>query len=162
MHEDLFVQILKNIESSGMSSSRILSDPQVKTIPLAERVALFKKYAPRIHSLTKVDSGLWHDVAIGSVGAAIAAFPAVSIVGASAMAGADIRREYDKSGNLSLPTPSISMGDISIMTLGVGVAKPSISNAKTFLRDRGLVRKYFSSTEGKTSNENVVNVIART
>lgn len=162
MHEDLFVQILKNIESSGMSSSRILSDPQVKAIPLAERVELFKKYAPRIHALTKVDSQLWRDVAIGSVGVAIAASPATNILVSSARAGAEVRREYDSSGSLRLPTPSISMGDISIMALGAGIAKPSVSSAKTFLRDRGLVRKYFSPTEGKTSNENVVNVIART
>lgn len=160
MNEDLFVSLLDNYAAAKLSPTRVISDPNFKAMPIEDRVYLLKKYANRIHQQSAIDGSFLKDVALGSVGVAIAAAPIVKSFGKAIEIGADMREEFDQTGKF-VPRPvPLNMGDVSVFSLGAGVSAKPLSNAKQFLRDRGLVKRYLAS--GNPSTENAIDVIART
>lgn len=163
MHEALFLKLLQGYESAGLSLSRIISDPQFKSIPLEERIALLRKFAPRIKQGTKVDKTLWSDFALGSVGMAIAGYPVAKGMVQSAIAGGKIRDEYEETGKFNpKDIPHLTMGDVGVMSLGISIGGSPMNSARTFMRDRGLVNRYLSKPSEHTTTDNAIDVIART
>lgn len=163
MNEQVFLNLIEKYKNEDKSLDRILRDPIFKDIPIAERVDLLKKYGHVIRQGSKVDSTYWKDLALGSVGTAIAGSIAAGPI-------ADKFKYYMAMGEAAgqgveftqrPPQASISAINMMLMSSAGGAGLSKFNDLHKSLAARKLVKSYLKPEEGATSTRDAIHVITR-
>lgn len=168
MHEELFLNLLKQYEQGGLSLDRIITDPRFKTMPLVEKVRLLKDHGHTIHNGSKMDSKFWKDLAMGVAGTAVMvaepALAAVSDLKRGFNYGEAVRASHDEGKPYSGEVPSIDFKtykSIAISAAGAGIAAPKFYQALQARKNMQMVKRLLHEQPGSNTQEDAINVIAR-
>jgi hypothetical protein len=168
MHEELFLNLLKQYEQGGLSLDRVITDPRFKTMPLAEKVRLLKEHGHTIHNGSKMDSKFWKDLAMGAMGTAIMvaepAMHAVSDLKRGYQYGEAVRASHDEGKSYDGEIPSIDFKtykSIAISAAGAGIAAPKFYQALQARNNMRMVKRLLHEQPGSNTQEDAINVIAR-
>jgi len=170
MHEELFLNRLKQYEDSGLSLDRILLDPIFKGMPLAEKVDLLKKHGHTIQQGTRLDKKFWKDIGWGTVGTAVMlAEPIMSTV-TNVHRGFKYGQDlgYSKAVGDPLPEqPTLEtkgykgLAQGTGAAVGLGLAAPKFYMALAARKNMNMVKKLLSDQPGANTADDAINVIAR-
>lgn len=168
MHEDLFLNLLKQYEDKGQSLSRVVTDTRFKSMPLEEKVRLLKEYGHTIHQGSKMDNRFWKDLGAGVIGTGIIlAEPAVNAIADLRRGfnyGEAVRSAHDEGREYSGPTPSIDLKaykSIALAATGAGIAAPKFYQALQARNNMKMVKRLLHEQPGSNTQEDAINVIAR-
>lgn len=168
MHEELFLNLINQYEQGGHSLSRVLADSRFKSMPLEEKVKLLVDHGHTIHSGSKVDGKFWKDLGAGAVGTAI------MIAEPAAAALKDLKKGYyfaerhKKSisdgldFNEPMPIPEMkAYKSFALAAAGAGIAAPKFYQALQARNNMKMVKRLLHEQPGSNTQEDAINVIAR-
>lgn len=168
MHEELFLNLLKQYEQGGLSLDRVITDSRFKTMPLAEKVRLLKEHGHTIHSGSKMDGKFWKDLGVGVLGTAIMvaepAIQAVTDLKRGFHYGEAVRAAHDEGKPYDGPAPSVDFKTyktIALAATGAGIAAPKFYQALQARNNMKMVKRLLHEQPGSNTQEDAINVIAR-
>lgn len=168
MHEELFLNLLKQYESNGLSLDRIVTDHRFKAMPLVEKVRLLKEHGHTIHNGSKMDSRFWKDMAMGSLGTAILLAEPVYHAASDLKRGFDygeaVKASHDEGKEYAGETPHINLKtykSLAVSATGAGIAAPRFYKALQARNNMRMVKKLLNDQPGSNTQEDAINVIAR-
>lgn len=168
MHEELFLKLLDQYKQGGLSLDRVITDSRFKAMPLSEKVDLLKQHGHTIHSGSKVDSKFWKDLGTGAIGTAImVAEPAIQAVvdlKRGFRYGEAVRAAHDEGQTYSGSVPDIDLKtykSIALAATGAGIAAPKFYQALQARRNMQMVKRLLHEQPGSNSQDDALNVIAR-
>lgn len=168
MHEELFLNLLKQYESKGLSLDRVITDSRFKTMPLVDKVRLLKEYGHTIHNGSKMDSKFLKDLAMGALGTAIMvaepALHAVSDLKRGFQYGEAVRAAHDEGLGYEGEVPAINFKtykSLALSATGAGIAAPKFYQALQARNNMRMVKRLLHEQPGSNTQEDAINVIAR-
>lgn len=168
MHEDLFLNLLNQYEQGGHSLSRVITDARFKSMPLEEKVRLLKDHGHTLHQGSKMDGQFWKDLGTGVIGTGIMlaepALNAVSDLKRGFQYGEAVRSAHDEGREYSGGVPNIdlkSYKSIALAATGAGIAAPKFYQALQARNTMKMVKRLLHEQPGSNTQEDAINVIAR-
>jgi hypothetical protein len=172
MHEELFLNLLKQYQDAGLSLDRIIKDSRFKALPLDQRVELLKEHGHTIRGGTKVDSQMIKDFAWGGLATSVMLYsPIMSTIGNLKNGidyGGKVRAAQDEGIPVdSVPKPRmVTDGYEALVTgvggaVGLGLAAPKFYNALSARSNMKMVKKWLKEEPGSNTQEDAINVISR-
>jgi hypothetical protein len=137
-------------------------------MPLAEKVRLLKEHGHTIHNGSKMDSRFWKDIAMGGIGTAILLaepiYHSVSDLKRGFEYGKAVSEAHDDGEEYDGPTPHINLKtykSIAVSATGAGIAAPRFYKALQARNNMMMVKKLLNDQPGSNTQEDAINVIAR-
>lgn len=168
MHEDLFLNLLDQYRNKDLSLDRVIVDSRFKSLPLADKVDLLKTHGHTIHQGSKTDKKFWKDIAAGAAGTAIMlaepAMAAISDLKKADEYGVKWRHAYDAGESFNEPVPDIKLApykSLAVSAFGAGIAAPKFYEALKARKNMQMVKRLLNEQPGSNTQENAINVIAR-